>query len=133
MILILKKTDSAEKKAKNSEAEDGANDEYKDITEDNNEEAEMENNDESNQNHDELNESYETIDLPKDNKKWANIKNPYFITKTVAGEPSTGLGFEQYFKRKTDNTRLTLGYFAQGSVTHVVKGSTIQTGVIINM
>ena len=53
-----------------------------------------------------------------DNKKWSNIKNPYLITRTIAGEPSTGLGFEQYFKRKTDDSRLTLGYFAQGSITY---------------
>lgn len=53
-----------------------------------------------------------------DDKKWSCIRNPYLITRTIAGEPSTGFGFEKYFKRKSDNSRLTLGYFAQGSITY---------------
>lgn len=52
------------------------------------------------------------------NKKWTNIKNPYFITETIAGDPSTGLGYEEYCKKKTNNSRLTFGYFAQGEITY---------------
>lgn len=51
------------------------------------------------------------------NKKWTNIRNPYFITETIAGDPSTGLGYEEYCKKKTNNSRLTYGYFTQGEIT----------------
>ncbi len=52
------------------------------------------------------------------NKKWSTVKNPYIITETVAGTPSTGLGYEAYYKRKTDNSRLTVGYFGQGEIVY---------------
>ena len=60
----------------------------------------------------------ENTPVQTDDKKWSCIRNPYLITRTIAGEPSTGFGFEQYFKRKGDDSRLTLGYFAQGSITY---------------
>ena len=80
------------------------------------------NNIELNEDNKESNDENKTVTEPEDNKKWSKLGNPYLVTTTIAGEPSTGLGFEQYYKRKSDNSRLTLGYFAQGSVTHVTEG-----------
>ena len=56
-------------------------------------------------------------------KKWETISNPFITSQSLNGNPEQGLGYEQFFKKKDQNSTLILGYFSKFSIENTNDGN----------